>query len=586
MVFKSSSAFSRQIQARLEAWGVRLVAVLTGLMGFVNLLSGLTPAFRNRLRLIEQLFPLEVARGGRLTSILAGFALILVAGNLARRKRIAWIATLLLLAVSVIAHLIKGLDVEEASLAILLMVLLVLLRRSFHADSDPPSLRQGLIVLAAAFFFTLLYGAAGFYLLDHHFRVHYGLLAALQQTVVMFTSFYNPGIEPITGFGRYFAFSIYVVGLATFSYALIMLIRPVLVRQPATEGDRARAAAIVQRYGRTSLARLALFEDKSFFFSPGGSVIAYAARGRGVLTLGDPIGPVEDVQGAISTFLEKCRRNDWQCSFFILQPDALPVYRAAGLSLLCIGYEAVIPLRSFSLEGSQNKTIRNAYHKLNRLGYQARIYQPPLDRHLLHELRQVSDAWLTERQGGEKYFFVGRFEDAYIGSSAVMVVRDPDGQPIAFANLLSEYLKNELAIDLMRHYPQMENGTMEFLFVSLMQWARSQGYDSFNLGLSTVFGKGRQEDDPRVARALQSIGMTFNRLYKFKGLHAFKEKFHPHWEPRYLAYPGTIGLPLTAATLLRVYSGENILRLYLRGLPFSMVWIKRHRTAEPPAGQG
>jgi lysylphosphatidylglycerol synthetase-like protein (DUF2156 family) len=56
---------------------------------------------------------------------------------------------------------------------------------------------------------------------------------------------------------------------------------------------------IVESYGRSSLARMALFDDKTYYFSPGGSMVAYALRERVGLALGDPIGPIEDGAGAI-----------------------------------------------------------------------------------------------------------------------------------------------------------------------------------------------------------------------------------------------------------------------------------------------
>lgn len=140
---------------------------------------------------------------------LAGFALLMLAGSLARRKRVAWMLTLGLLGISAISHLLKGLDYEEALLAGGLMVMLWLMRVRFHARSDAPSIQQGLRVLAEAFLFTLAYGVIGFFLLDRHYSINFGFGEALRQTVVMFTQLYDPGLNPITRFGRFFADSIY-----------------------------------------------------------------------------------------------------------------------------------------------------------------------------------------------------------------------------------------------------------------------------------------------------------------------------------------------------------------------------------------
>ena len=77
----------------------------------------------------------------------------------------------------------------------------------------------------------------------------------------------------------------------TLGYAGLMLLRPVFFRDAATAEERARAGEIVVKHGRSSIARYALFDDKRYHFTPGGSVIAYALIGRTAVTLGDPIGP-------------------------------------------------------------------------------------------------------------------------------------------------------------------------------------------------------------------------------------------------------------------------------------------------------
>jgi len=104
---------------------------------------------------------------------------------------------------------------------------------------------------------------------------------------------------------------------------------------------------------------------------------------------------------------------------------------------------------------------------------------------------------------------------------------------------------------------------MEFLFAKMLQWAKEKGYDSFSLGLSAIVGVGEKQSDPRVEQALHTIAEYVSRFYNFKGLHDFKEKFHPRWEPRYLVYPGPASLPLVLTTLLRVHSGNNFLWKFL-----------------------
>lgn len=75
-----------------------------------------------------------------------------------------------------------------------------------------------------------------------------------------------------------------------------------------------------------------------------------------------------------------------------------------------------------------------------------------------------------------------------------------------------------------------------------------------------------------------------NRFYNFKGLHEFKEKFHPEWSPRYLVYPNVGRLPTILTVLARISSGNDFvagsLHDILNGagvLPKLRTWLLRSR---------
>ncbi len=546
-----------------EVVGVRMVALLTAAMGVVNVLAAIRPSMEHRLRLLEQYSPLQVTHGGHLTSALAGFALLVLSSGLWRRKRVAWLLTLIVLLASIVTHLLKGLDYEEASLAAMLSAVLLIWRSHFHARSDPPSVRQAISTMLAALTFTLAYGVAGFFLLDKHFRTHFGLWDAARQTIVMFTQYYDPGLQPITGFGRYFAYSIYVVAIATSGYSLLLLIRPVLARHRASPGEQASAWEIVRRYGRTSLARLTLLDDKLYFFSPGGSVIAYVVEGRVAVVLGDPIGPPDDSFGAIEGFKRFSSRNDWIPSFYQVLPDYLPLYRRAGFRSVQIGQEGIVDLKTFSLEGGERKSIRGSVNKMKRLGYCAEVVQPPHPRSLLHELQEVSDEWLSERHTSEMRFSVGWFDEAYLNTCPILVVRNSDGRIDAFLNIIAGFPADEVTADMMRHRSHAEKGQMDFLFVSLFEWARQAGYARFNFGLSALSGIGEKPADPTMEKGLRYVFEHINRFYNFKGLHGYKDKYGPVWSPRYLIYPNVTTLPAVGAALIQANTGNDLLGGYL-----------------------
>lgn len=90
-------------------------------------------------------------------------------------------------------------------------------------------------------------------------------------------------------------------------------------------------------------------------------------------------------------------------------------------------------------------------------------------------------------------------------------------------------------------------GSMDFLFVRLIEYARETGYEYFDMGVAPLSNVGRS----RYARIPEKAGrLAFehgNRFYSYKGLRSFKEKYSPQWHGVYLAYrPGS---PLPALLL-------------------------------------
>ena len=540
--------------------GALLIAAgLTGIVGVVNLFSAVTPSLPERVVWLDPIFPFEVRASGRLIAALTGFMLLTLATNLLRRKRIAWLLTVGLLIVSIVSNLLKGLDYGESLVSAILLGQLLWMRRIFTAQSDRPSIAQGIRALLGALLFTLAYGAVGFVWLNQHFSTTFGWWQAAVQTLAMFFTFDNAGLEPITRYGSYFATSIYIIGGATLLYALWMLLRPVLFWSAATPEERQRATKIVGQYGCSSLARLTLLVDKSYYFSPSGqTVIAYTPMGRAAIALGDPIGPLKDRKDAIASFQQFCLHNDWYAAFYQTLPDNLELYKSLRFKILKIGEEAIVDLKTFTLEGKVGKNLRAGVNKFTKHGYKIVFEAPPISPERLQQLRQVSDEWLDTVHGSEKQFSVGWFDESYLATCEIATVQTSEGHIVAFANIVPEYQHNEITIDLMRHRSDLERGAMDFLFVSLFQHFKALGYDSFNLGLVALAGVGVAPRSPRLGKGLRYLYTHLNQFYNFQGLYAYKDKFHPHWEPRYLVYSRFIALPDVVVGLIRADSGDRL----------------------------
>ena len=154
----------------------------------------------------------------------------------------------------------------------------------------------------------------------------------------------------------------------------------------------------------------------------------------------------------------------------------------------------------------------------------------------MDRLAEISAHWLQAKGHKEKCFSVGRFDRAYMARFDCAVVRQ-EGKIVAFANIWAAADRSELSVDLMRHDEDAPYGTMDFLFIHLMLWGKEQGYRWFNLGLAPLSGLEARRLAPLWSKLGALLYQHGNALYGFEGLRAYKDKFGPEWEPRFVAGP-------------------------------------------------
>ena len=131
------------------------------------------------------------------------------------------------------------------------------------------------------------------------------------------------------------------------------------------------------------------------------------------------------------------------------------------------------------------------------------------------------------------------------------MVRHAD-QIVAFANMWIGAGHDEFSIDLMRYDPKSPGGLMDFLFIELLLWGKTQGYDWFNFGMAPLSGI---EDRPLAPLWNKAVGLVYrhgDHFYSFTGLRQYKEKFGPTWHPKYLASPGGLALPRILADVTKL----------------------------------
>ena len=215
---------------------------------------------------------------------------------------------------------------------------LIYFRHYFHARSDRPSVQQGLRVLVMAFLFTLGIRRVRFLLarpaLQRQFRFHWQRCARQSSCLPssMIRDWCRSPVSVVILPARSTS-----SGWSPFVYAAWMLVATSFcARASYFRRTRSGCRDAPRAYGHSSLARMTLFDDKAYFFSPGGSFLAYQIHGRVAITLGDPIGPRRQTWRRRSRVsVNICSQNDWEPAFYQTLPETLAVYRAAGFESLC-----------------------------------------------------------------------------------------------------------------------------------------------------------------------------------------------------------------------------------------------------------
>ncbi|HEY8206636.1 MAG TPA: bifunctional lysylphosphatidylglycerol flippase/synthetase MprF [Myxococcaceae bacterium] len=510
--------------------------------GTVLLFSGATPAVGVRLQALERFFPLGLVEASHLLGSVAGISLLLLARGLQQRLDGAYVLSLALLALGGVVSLVKGFDYEEAIFLFTLALTLAPFREQFYRRTS---------LVAEPFTFGWVLGAvlvigASLWLGFFSFR-HVDYSRELWWRFAFFEGdaprFLRASVVSVTG---------------ALAFGLLHLMRPARVEPGRPTGAELDAAAALVRKCPDSSAHLALLGDKALLFDEQRTAfVMYAVEGRSWVAMGDPVGAPAAATEVAWRFRELADRHGGTACFYQVASDGLPRYLDLGMALLKLGEEAIVPLEGFSLEGPERRTLRHGYRRLLREGFALDVREESAVPAFLPRLGEISRAWMEDKGTREKGFSLGFFDEAYLKRCPLALVRKGE-EIIAFANLWTSDVKEELSVDLMRYAPgAARTGVMDFLFSALLLWGQEQGYRRFNLGMAPFSGFEERALAPFWNRLGGFVFRRGQQFYNFQGLRQYKEKFRPHWRPRYLAAPGGLQLPRTLT---------NIAALVNRGL--------------------
>ena len=516
--------------------------VVFGLLAFASgtyiLVAAMTPALIAPLKAAARYLPVPVIELSHFLASIIGLFLLIVANGLSRRLSHAWMVAMGLLVAGGVLTLTKGATLDEALPLLIVLALLGLARPAFYR-ATPLAETRLTPVMALAVIATL--GAViwlGFFSYQHvEYRDDLWWQVALEG-----------------GASRFLRAAGGVSVLAVLYFAWNWL-RP----QHTPPAEALPMEDVGQIIAGADLARpdaaLALSGDMRFHLSPSRrSFIMFGVRGGHWVAMGEPVGLAEEIPSLVWSFREAADAAGAGIVFYAIGRNFLPLAVELGLAVQKIGETAIVPLADFTLEGSDRSRLRQVYNRAGRDGVSFEVLAPEDVPAHMDRLHEISDEWLDAHGGAEKGFSLGRFDPDYIANFPIAIAR-LEGEIVAFANLWPGAGKHEIAIDLMRFSAAAPRAVMDYLFISAMLWAKEAGYQRFDLGMAPLSGLEAHRLAPAMTRVGAFLFEHANAVYGFEGLRSYKGKFHPEWEPLYLAAPNARELPGALADVAILTSG-------------------------------
>ena len=512
-----------------------LLSAFALILGAMLIFSSVTPTPDTNLNVLASFVPLPIVEAAHFLSSIFGLVLVIASRGLSQRLDGAWWVAFVAATAGLFLSLIKAIAVFEAAFLGIFIVALFFNVRSFTRHAS--LLRQALGPTWLAAMAVIVAGAATILLFVYR-DTDYSLTLWWQ---FEFSEEAPRGLRALLG-----------LVLLSSTVAIFSLLRPVIYRPEGIEQEDIAKATEIVRSQDVADANLVRMGDKHVMFSESGNAfIMYGIQGRSWIALADPVGDENDFSELVWQFVESARASGARAALYQISPTLLPYCADAGLRAFKLGELAMVDLAKFELKGGKLASLRQALSRGARDGLSFSVIETEQVPEFYDELKQVSDSWLAHHNTREKTFSLGSFDRDYILSQPVAVLRK-DGHITAFANLLLTDTKKEGTVDLMRFSPDAPRGSMDFLFVSIIEYMRDQGYASFNLGMAPLSGMSKREAAPVWDRIGGTLFEHGERFYNFKGLRAFKSKFHPRWEARYVAVSNgtSAALALMDATVL------------------------------------
>ncbi|MFM9035093.1 MAG: bifunctional lysylphosphatidylglycerol synthetase/lysine--tRNA ligase LysX [Mycobacterium sp.] len=537
-------------------WVPAAAGWVLGVIATASLLSSVSPTVRHLTKVPREFIDRYLFNFPD-TSFAWAFALAVMAGALAARKRIAWWVLVLNLALAVVLDVAAlfdrdgtrledvgeflGLTVHIAAIAVL-----VLAYREFGAKVRRGALLKAAAVLVAGNLLGILLGWILLRLFPGSLQGDH-LLYAINRVsgfaVAPPDFFVGKPQVPVNALLGLF-------GALALMAAAVVLFQSQRAENALTGEDEVAIRSLLEVWGKNdSLGYFATRRDKSVIFAPNGrAAVTYRVEVGVCLASGDPVGDPRFWAQAIGAWLQRCEDYGWAPGVMGASSTGAQAYREAGLSALQLGDEAILYPDKFRLSGAEMKGVRQAVTRARRAGLTVRMRRHrELSAAEMADVIKRADAWRdTETERGFS-MALGRLGDPADGDCLLVEAVDAaDGDNVLGMLSFVPWGTSGLSLDLMRRSRRSPNGTVELMVSELLQQADTIGVSRVSLNFAmfrSAFEEGARLGAGPVARLWRALLVFFSRWWQLETLYRSNMKYQPQWVPRFACYEDTRLIP-------------------------------------------
>lgn len=497
-----------------------LLSILVFLSGMVLLISALTPGLVERIKIAERLLSFPILNLSRKLSIAIGILLIYVSKDIRMKVKRAYKFVWWMLILGAIFTFLKGLDYEEAIFLSIVLILLRMSKTSFHRKSLPFDLFSTIVISIFMFIGMIIYTR-----LSHSILLDFFSLKYFKDIFVRGFSNFR-----INGLTIYILFLVFLV--------IWEFTKERINNDPRYEEfDEEKVNKFLNENTGSYLSHLVFLKDKHIFYASSNKVILIFEKSHNVIVvLGDPIGDENYFAEAISEFQNFIDEYGFKSVFYEVSENLLSLYHEYGYYFFKLGETALVKLNEFDISSSKSRDFRNVLSRFKRDGYIFELLDKnSIDDDLYERLKKISNEWLDGRN--EMGFSLGFMNKEYLNKSKIGIIRHVESDDIiAFVSIIPKYDYKSISIDLMRFKKDLPNNTMTFLIINVIKLFKEEGYEILNIGMAPLSNVGDAKNAHLKEKIAHLVFKYGNNIYSFDGLRNYKQKFHPDWEARYLAY--------------------------------------------------